>query len=86
MTTGPKKVNFHLNPKEGQCQKCSNYCTIALISYASKVILRILQARLQQLCELRTSNVQAEFIKSRGTEIKLPTSVGLQKKKKVREF
>ena len=45
---GLEKVSFHSNPKEGQCQKCSNYHTIALISHASKVMLKILQARLQQ--------------------------------------
>ena len=48
MATGLEKVNFHSNPKEGQCQKCSNYRTIALILHASKVMLKIFQARLQQ--------------------------------------
>ena len=48
VATGLKKVNFHSNPKERQCQECSNYCTMALISHASKVTLKILQARLQQ--------------------------------------
>ena len=43
-----EKVSFHSNPKERQCQKCSNYRTVALISHASKVMLKILQARLQQ--------------------------------------
>ena len=43
-----EKVSFHSNPKERQCKECSNYRTIALISYASKVMLKILQARLQQ--------------------------------------
>ena len=42
------KVGFHSNPKERQCQKCSNYHKITLISYASKVMLKILQARFQQ--------------------------------------
>ena len=41
-------LSFHSNPEERQCQKCSNYCTIALISHTSKVMLKILQARLQQ--------------------------------------
>ena len=41
VTTGLKKVSFHSNPKERQCQKCSNYHTIALISHASKVMLKI---------------------------------------------
>jgi len=42
-----KKVSFHSNPKKGNAKECSNYCTIALISHASKVMLKILQARLQ---------------------------------------
>ena len=49
VATGLEKVSFHSNSKEGQCQRqCSNYCTIALISHASKVMLKIIQARLQQ--------------------------------------
>ena len=48
VATGLEKVSFHFNPKERQCEKCSNYNTIALISHASKVMLKILQARLQQ--------------------------------------
>ncbi|MFK9265240.1 hypothetical protein ACJEI2_25245, partial [Escherichia coli] len=48
VATGLEKVSFHSNPKERQCQKCLNYRTIALISHASKVMLKILQARLQQ--------------------------------------
>ena len=42
------KVSFHSNPKEGQCQSSSNYHTVALILHASKIMLKILQARLQQ--------------------------------------
>ena len=41
------KVSFHSNPKEGNGKECSNYCTIALISHASKVMLKVLQVRLQ---------------------------------------
>ena len=77
---GLEKVNFHSNPKEGQCQECSNYCTIALISHASKVMLKILQARLQQYVNRELPDVQAGFIKGRGPMIKLPTSVGSLKK------
>ena len=44
VATGQEKVSFHSSLKEGQCQKCSNYQTTALISYASKVMLKILQA------------------------------------------
>ena len=45
--TGLEKGSFHSNPKEGNVKECSNYRTIALISHASKVMLKILQARLQ---------------------------------------
>ena len=62
-----EKVNFHSNPKERQCKECSNYCTIALISYASKVMLKILQARLQQLVNHELPDVQSGFREVRGT-------------------
>ena len=62
VATGLEKVSFHSSPKERQCQRMLNYQTIALISHASKVMLKILQARLQQL-----PNVQAGFRKGRGT-------------------
>ena len=63
-------------PKKGSAKECSNYRTIALISHTSEVMLKILQARLQQYvnCELR--DVQAGFRKRRGTRDKLPTSAG----------
>ena len=48
VATGLEKVSFHSNPKGRQCPECSNYHTIALISHKSEVILKILQARLQQ--------------------------------------
>ena len=48
VATGLKKINFHSNPKERQCQRMFNYCVIVLISHASKAMLKILQARLQQ--------------------------------------
>ena len=48
VATELEKVSFHSSPKEGQCQARSNYCTTALISHASKVMLKILQASLQQ--------------------------------------
>ena len=58
----------------------NGYDTIALISHASKVILKILQARLQQYVNRELPDVQSGFRKSRGTEIKLPTSAGSWKK------
>ena len=48
VATGLKMVSFHASPKEEKCQECSNCFTIALISHASKIMLKILQARLQQ--------------------------------------
>ena len=67
VATGLEKVSFHSNPKERQCQRCSNYHTIALISHASKVMLKILQARLQQYMNCEIPDVQAGFRKGRGT-------------------
>ena len=63
VATGLEKVSFHSNPKERQCQKCSNYLTIALISHTSKVTLKILQARLQQYVNREFPDVQAGFRK-----------------------
>ena len=66
VATGLEKVSFHANPKERQCQRISNYCTMALISHASKVTLKILQARLQQYMNRELPDVQAGFRKGRG--------------------
>ena len=54
-------------PKKGTAKECSNYCTIALISHTSKVMLKILQAMLQQYMNRELPNVQAGFRKGRGT-------------------
>ena len=67
---GLEKVSFHSNPKER-----SNHRTIALISHTSKVILKILQARLQQYVNQEFPDVQAGFRKGRGTKGQLPTSI-----------
>ena len=67
MATGLEKVSFNSNPKERHAKECSNYCTIALISRASKVMLKILQAKLQQYVNRELSDVQAGFRKGRGT-------------------
>ena len=67
MAIGLEKVNFHFNTKEKQCKECSNYHTITLISHARKVMLKILQARLQQYVSRDVPNVQAGFGKDRGT-------------------
>ena len=62
VATGLERVSFHSSPKE-----CSNYRTIALISHTSKVMLKILQARLQQYVNRELPNGQADFRKGRGT-------------------
>ena len=67
VATGLEKVGLHSNPKERQCQKCSNYHTIALTSHASKVILKILQAGLPQYVNPEIPDVQAGFTKRRRT-------------------
>src|SRR5574337_871702 len=67
VATGLEKVSFHSNPKERQCQrmvKLSHNCTH---QYASKVMLKILQARLQQYVNCELADVQAGFRKGRGT-------------------
>ena len=67
VATGLEKVSFHSNPKEINAKECSNYYTIAPILHASKVMLKILQARLQQYTNCELSDVQAGFWKDRGT-------------------
>ena len=62
-----KRSVFILIPKKGNAKECSNYLTIALISHASKVMLKILQARLQQYVNREPPDVQAGFRKGRGT-------------------
>ena len=66
---------FILIPKKDNPKECSNYCTIALISYISKVTFKILQARYQQYVN-HESNFKLDLEKAEEAEIKLPTSVG----------
>ena len=80
VATGQKKVSFYSIPKKVNAKECSNYPTIALISHASKVILKILQARLQEYMNRELPDVQDGFRKAEEPEIKLPTSAGLSKK------
>ena len=67
VTTGLEKVSFHFNPKKRQCQECSNYHTIALISHSSKVMLKILQARLHKYINYELPDAQIGFRKGQGT-------------------
>ena len=77
VATGLEKVSFHSNAKE-----CSNYHTIALSSHASKVMLKILQARLQQYVNHELSDVQAGFRKGRGTRDQIVNILWIIKKAK----
>ena len=67
VATGLEKVSFHSNPKKGNAKECSNYHTIALILHTIKVLLKILQARLQKYVNHEHPDVQAGFRKGRGT-------------------
>ena len=74
-----KSLVFILIPKKGNAKECANYHTIALISHTSKVIFKILQARLQHYMNHELPDVQTGFRKGREPEIKLPTSTGSSK-------
>ena len=67
MAAGLEKVSFISIPKKCNAKECSNYCTTALISHASKVMLKILQARLQQYVNQELPDVQVGLRKGRGT-------------------
>ena len=75
-----KRSVFIPIPKKGNAKECSNYHTITLISHASKVTLKILQARLQQYVNRERPDVQLVLEKAEEPEIKLPTSTGSWKK------
>ena len=81
VATGLEKVSFHSNPKEGQCQRMLKLPhKIALISHTSKVMLKILKARLQQYMNCELPDVKSVLEKAEEPEIKLPTSAGSLKK------
>ena len=79
-----KRSVFIAIPKKGSAKECSGYCTIALISYASKVMLKILQARLQQYVNRELPDIQAGFKKGRGTRDQIANIFWIIKK--AREF
>ena len=79
-----KRSVFIPIPKKGNAKECSNYCTIALISHASKVMFKILQARLQQYMNRELPDVQAGFRKGRGTRDQITNICWIIKK--AREF
>ena len=79
-----KRSVFFPIPKKGNVKECSNYCTIALISHAGKVMLKILQARLQQYVNCELPDVQAGFRKGRGTRGQIANICWIMEK--AREF
>ena len=80
MKTCKKSSVFIPIPKKGNAKECSNYGAIALISHASKVMLKILQARLQQYVTVNFQMLKLALEKAEEPEIKLPTSTGSWKK------
>ena len=81
---GLEKVSLIPIPKKGNAKESSNYCTIALISHASKVMFKILQARLQQYVNRELPDVQAGFRKGRGTRDQIANILWIMEK--AREF
>ena len=77
---GWKRSVFIPIPKKGNAKECSNYCTIALISHASKLMLKILQARLQQYVNRERQMFKLDLEKAEEPEFQLPTSVGSSQK------
>ena len=84
VATGLKRSVFIPIPKKGDAKECSNYHTIALISHASKVMQKILQARLQQYVNRELPDVQAGFRKGRGTRDQIANICWIMEK--AREF
>ena len=84
LAIGLEKVSFHSNPKERQSKECSNYRTIALISHAGKVMLKILQGGLQQYVNHELPDTQGGFRKGRGTRDQIANILWIMEK--AREF
>ena len=80
VATGLERPVFIPIPKKGNVKECSNYHTVALISHASKVMLKILQARLQQYVTVNSQMFKLVLEKAQKPKVKLPTSAGLSKK------
>ena len=80
-----KRSVFIPIPKKGNAKECSNYCIIALISHASKIVLKIIQARLQKYMKCELPNVQAGFKKGRGTKDQIANICWIIKKGRVPE-
>ena len=80
VATGQKRSDFILIPKKGNAKECSNYRTIALISHASNIMLKVLQARLQQYVKCELPEVQAGFRKGRITRDQIANILWIIKK------
>ena len=85
LENSPVATGFIPIPKKGDAKECSNYCPIVLISHASKVMLKILQARLQHYVNQNIQMFKLNLEKAEEPGIKLPTSVGSSKNKTVPE-
>ena len=85
VATGLKRSVFIPIPKKGNAKECPNSCTIALISHANKVMLKNLQARLQQFVNSELPNVQAGFRKGRGTRDQITNICWIIEKARVPE-
>ena len=80
VATGLAKVSFQSNPKDRQCQRMLNYRTIALFSHSSRVMLKSVQARLQQYMSCELPDVQTGFRRGRGARDQIANMVGSSKK------
>ena len=76
MATGLEKISFYFSPKERYAKECSKYHKTALISHTRKVMLKILQTRLQQYMNRELPDVQAGFRKGRGTRDQIANNHG----------
>ena len=85
VATGLERSAFIPTPKKGNAKKYSNYCTIAIISHASKVTVKILQARLQQYVNQELPDVKLDLEKAEEPEIKLPNPLDHRKSKRIPE-
>ena len=82
--TGKGQFSFQ-SPKKGNGKECSSYCTIVLISHANKVMLKIIQTRLQQYVNCKIQNVQAGFRKGRGARDQIANICWIMEKTRVPE-
>ena len=80
VATGLEKVSFHSDPKKGNAKECSNYCTLALISHASKVMLKFSKPGFNRMRTVNFLMFKLDLEKAEEPEIKFPTSVGSWKK------